>query len=809
MTLPNPSTTPAFLSGGGEMARLIAAYPWHRTAMGPMDAWPAHVRHSIALMLRSNVPIVALYGPEGVMVYNDAYSVFAGGRHPQLLGSPVREGWPEVADFNDHVMRVGLAGGTLNYQDQELTLFRKGHAEQVWMNLDYSPILDDAGQPAAVLAIVVETTGKVIAERRLAGERARLHRMFEQGPSFIATFRGPQHVFEFANAAYRKLFDRDVAGLTAREAFPDLEGQGFFEQMDRVYQSGEPFRAEAASLVVRTEAGAAPRQLHLSFIYQPLFDEEGRVEGIFCEGFDVSETVRVNADLRRTQDWLEEGLGAAQMVAFEWDLAADQVRYSPNVRQVLGYADGTPQGGWSSIHPEDRPRLQAALDAAIRDCGSYQEVTRRIRPDTHQSLWTDTRGRVDRGADGKPRTMRGIIIDVSERVRSEHALREANRRKDEFLAMLAHELRNPLAPIANASVLLARAPGDAGVVRSMSEVITRQVRHMSHLVDDLLDVSRVTRGLVELERSEVDLAGVVQAALEQARPAMEAKKHSVSVHVADGEFVVEGDRTRLVQVLVNLLTNAAKFTPAGGLVSVHLSAEAGRALLSVQDNGTGMDASLLPHVFDLFTQGERAPDRSQGGLGIGLALVKALVGLHGGQVAAQSEGRGLGTRMSVSLPMVPGRRASAQAPEVAPAPAAPLRILVTDDNVDAAHSLASLLQMDGHTVHVCYDGHQAIGWARSNEPQVCVLDVGLPDMTGLELCARLRAMPHLHGTLFVALTGYGQAQDREATARAGFHHHLVKPVEPHALAKLLAQWPAAPATMGAPFPLRGEPSTSS
>jgi signal transduction histidine kinase len=779
---------PPFLRGGGELADLIARHPWGDTPLGPITQWPGHIRHTVAFMLQSGVPMVALYGEQGTMIYNDAYSVFAAGRHPQLLGSPVREGWPEVADFNDNVMRVGLAGGTLSYKDQELTLYRRGAGEPVWMNLDYSPVLDDDGRPAAVLAIVVETTEKVRAERRLANERARMYQMFDQAPGFMCILRGPGHVFEFANAAYRHLFDRPLIGRAAREAFPELEGQGFFEHLDTVYETGRPYSAEAKPALLARQGGGAV-QKYLTFIYQPLVDEAGAVQGVFCEGFDFTGTMQTYLELQRTQAWLQEGLQAAHMVAFEWDLAAGQVRYSPNARQVLGYADGEPAAGLGTVHLDDLPALEAAIEHARKTRGSYHLVLRRFRPDTGAVLWTDTRGQVYAGDEHRAEYMRGVIIDVTERVRTEQALREANLRKDEFLAMLAHELRNPLAPIANGSALLMRSAGNVDAVRRTSELIERQVRHMSELVDDLLDVSRVTRGLIEIERSLVDLQGVVQHALEQARPLLEARQHTVTVETPPGTVVVLGDRTRLVQVLVNLLTNAAKYTPPRGTIVLRLARTATHATMSVEDNGAGIEPALLPNVFDLFTQGERTPDRSQGGLGIGLALVKAIVGLHEGRAWAESQGKGRGSRFAIELPLAPAAQEQAAAPGPGDGAAVPvLRILVTDDNVDAAESLALLLQFEGHDVRVCYSGAQALAAVERFTPQACILDVGLPDMTGLELARRLREHPELQHALFIALTGYGQPHDRAASAAAGFDHHLVKPVEPVALNALLASF---------------------
>lgn len=293
---PGPNGRPDFLSGGGEMADRIAAYGWAGTAVGPIAGWPQSLRTTVGIMLRSPVPMVLLWGPEGVMIYNDAYTVFAGGRHPQLLGSPVLQGWPEVADFNAHVMQVGLAGGTLSYKDQELTLYRKGVPEPVWMNLDYSPVLEESGRPGGVLAIVVETTDRVLAERRIASETERQRRLFEQAPGFITVLHGPEHRFEVVNQAYRRLFgERDFVGRTAREVFPELEDQGFFERLDRVYTSGERFVAHHLPVRLRASPDVPFEERFLDFIYEPVRDETGQITGIFCEGHDVTEAYRAQA----------------------------------------------------------------------------------------------------------------------------------------------------------------------------------------------------------------------------------------------------------------------------------------------------------------------------------------------------------------------------------------------------------------------------------------------------------------------------------------------------------------------------------
>jgi PAS domain S-box-containing protein len=271
----------------GESGRMIATRDWASTSIGPLETWPQSLKSSLSLLLLSPVPIVMLWGEDGVMLYNDAYSIFAGGRHPQLLGSKVRDGWPEVADFNDNVMKVGLAGGTLAYRDQELTLYRHGRPEQVWMNLDYSPVLDESGRPAGVIALVIETTRRVQADRRAASERERLLQAFEQAPGFIIAMRGPDHRVEFVNAAHRDVFSSDDwRGRTIREAFPDLEGQGFFEVLDEVFTTGRRYVADATPVSFRQPNGVVESR-YLTFVYEAMRDADGQVVGVLCEGSDV------------------------------------------------------------------------------------------------------------------------------------------------------------------------------------------------------------------------------------------------------------------------------------------------------------------------------------------------------------------------------------------------------------------------------------------------------------------------------------------------------------------------------------------
>jgi PAS domain S-box-containing protein len=377
--------------------------------------------------------------------------------------------------------------------------------------------------------------------------------------------------------------------------------------------------------------------------------------------------------------------------------------------------------------------------------------------------------------------------DIGSRKGVEEELRLSVRRKDEFLAMLAHELRNPLAPISAAAQLMSLVDLAPARVRQTSQVIERQVAHMTALVDDLLDVSRVTQGLVHITRSPQDMGAILTNAVEQARPLIEAQGHSLAITLAPQPAQVSGDAKRLVQVFANLLNNAAKYTPAGGKLALVLEVEGDAVAVHVEDNGVGVTQELLPYIFDIFTQGERSIDRATGGLGLGLALVKSLAELHGGSVACVSGGVGQGSRFTVRLPRT---RASepALAPRLAPAASAqePLRILVVDDNVDAARMLKDLLELDGHEAAIEHDPYRAIARAAAGALDVGVLDIGLPGMDGNALARHLLAQPATRNMVCIAVTGYGREQDRDAALAAGFRHHLVKPVDVAQLSRLLA-----------------------
>ena len=381
---------------------------------------------------------------------------------------------------------------------------------------------------------------------------------------------------------------------------------------------------------------------------------------------------------------------------------------------------------------------------------------------------------------------------------NEASMRQAERRKDEFLATLAHELRNPLAPLSGAADLLRLACTDPAQQRRLGDMIARQTRHMTGLIDDLLDVARVTRGHVNIDRKPVDMQEVLAQALEQASPLIATKGHRVVSNLPPLPVMIMGDRKRLVQVVANLLDNAAKYTPGGGLITLEMGVREGHVLLSVRDNGIGMSADLIAHAFELFTQETRKVDRSTGGLGVGLALAKRLVELHGGTLAARSRGHGEGSEFTVSLPAIPHQ------PEVAamladqvdqagqPATAQASQVLIVDDNADAADTLAMLVRSFGFEVHVEYGPQAALDHARSHPAKICLLDIGMPVMDGYELARHLRHMPAMRDALLVSVSGYGQDDGRNAGPHAVFDHQLAKPADVARLGAILAEASASP-----------------
>lgn len=415
---------------GKDLVTLIEALDWSRTSLGAKSAWPQHVRSTVSLMLHAKMPMVTLWGPEGVMIYNDAYARFASNRHPSLLGAPVREAWPEVADFNDDILKTVLGGEAISFADQELTLVRKGVAEQVWLNLDYSPVMDSDGQPAGVFAIVTETTAKVKAERRLADERDRLHQMFEQAPGFIAVVEGPTHVFAVTNAAYRQFIGHDdIVGSTVREALPELEGQGFFELLDRAYATGEPFIGSTVPVVLKPVGGTPAATRIIDFIFQPIRESDGDISGIFVAGTDITERIAAEQALRVSERQFRTF--AEAMPNHVWSARPDGQLdwFNDRVYAYSGAARGELDGGnWTRlVHPQDVADAAQTWSAAVAKGKTY-ETEFRLRRADGAWRWHLSRAVMLRDEHGAPQRWIGTNTDIEDQKRDRQRLLNSERR---------------------------------------------------------------------------------------------------------------------------------------------------------------------------------------------------------------------------------------------------------------------------------------------------------------------------------------------------------------------------------------------
>ena len=501
------------------------------------------------------------------------------------------------------------------------------------------------------------------------------------------------------------------------------------------------------------------------------------------------ERYRGEETLRASEQRLRLALDAGGMGSWEWNLRTNQVVWSPELEAIHGLQPGTFDGTFDAyrrdIHPDDFENVQSQIARSL-DGTDHRLEYRIVRPDG-TLRWVEGRGKVFRDESGAPVRLVGVCTDITERKLQEAAAAEAERRKDEFLATLAHELRNPLAPISNALYLLKTFDADRPARDRAIEIMERQLGHMVRLVDDLLDVSRITRGALQLRMERVDLASIVGSAVETSLPIAQRRRQELVVSAVP-PLQVQGDAVRLAQTFANVINNACKFTPEGGRIRVDVEDMGNEAVIKVTDNGIGIDPSHLDSIFQMFSQVDHAMTRSQAGLGIGLALARRIVELHGGSIRAGSDGIGKGSTFTIRLPLAAahGSDRAAPAPEQA-VDAGRRRILVVEDNEDAASTLAMMLTSAGNEVAVSHDAHAALETAERLKPDTVLLDLGLPKMSGYDVCRRLRKEPWARDVVIVALSGWGQQQDRRESSDAGFDAHLVKPVQFDTLAATLSK----------------------
>ena len=763
------------------MGALMSRHDWSASVLPPPEHWPPRLSALVDLMLVSPTPTFIAWGSGLGLLYNNAHVRLMGDRHPLVLGCPLAVAWPKMWEEMRPLAERVLAGESIHVETQRITV-RHGDADRdAWFHACYMPIRDGEHGVQGIYCTLQDTTHALLAQQHRMTALQRLQQLFEQAPGFMAVTRGPEHRFEIANEAYTHLIgQRELIGRTIREAMPEVGGQGYLALLDEAYQSGEAFVGRRMAVHLARN-GDNREDRYVDFVFQPIRDATGAVTGIFIQGSDVTEQERLEVQLRESEAKFRTITDAMPQVV--WSTLPDGFHdyFNHGWYEFTGVPEGTTYGNaWGGLfHPADMGRAWQTWQHSLAT-GEPYEVEYRLRHRSGEYRWVLGRALPLRDEQGRIIRWMGTCTDIHEQVIARELLHREAQRKDEFLAMLAHELRNPLAPIRAAASVLPAAAGDADRTAQLAEVVERQVTHMTRLVDDLLDVSRVTRGLVKLDLEQDDLKSVVAGAVEQVRPLIEKRRHTLATWMVPAPVPVLADRTRLVQVFANLLNNAAKYTPDGGHIELRVDIRDGEAVVCVRDNGSGIDAQLLPHVFDLFSQGMRDHDRSQGGLGIGLALARSITQLHGGQIVGLSNGRGQGSEFIVRLPMAKPA-ADARSPFLAPEPSAGERnrchVVVVDDNVDAARTIALALEIAGHEVTVCHTAAAAFAVAVQGQTPVYIIDIGLPDMPGYELAQELRRKPDTAHATLIALTGYGRPEDRERSKSAGFDRHLVKPVD--------------------------------
>ncbi|QJD98708.1 PAS domain-containing protein [Massilia forsythiae] len=814
--------TTAGLGGQSDVRRLLSECDWSASPLGPPSDWPPELTTAVSMAVSSAFPMFVCWGPELRFLYNDAYIPILGAKHPWAFGQPFHVIWAEIWPDLVPIVDRALSNKSAYFEDLPLVMERHGYRERTWFTFSYSPLHDGAGRVMGMYCTNIETTQRVQAERRAAFELALADALRPLTSADEAIYTASALLGEALQVERVMYGEVDARGHTfsvardwQRQGLSGMAGQvfaidAFGPEVARAGRAGEVIAIEDARSDTRT---AAHRDAYAAIgvvasLLVPLVKggellsflalgcsaphrwseaEIALARGMSERLWSAVDLARAHAALRaerdRSQIILDSIAEGFILIGRDWTVLqvnAEGLRLAHrSAAQVIGrkHWDVWPEVEHGPAGQLYHEVMQARVAGSVEF--SYDA------PDGTEN-WFEVRAYPTR--DG------GVVcffLDISASKQATAKLRAADQRKDEFLAMLAHELRNPLAPISAAADLLRIGRLDEARVRQSSAIIGRQVRHMTSLVDDLLDVSRVTRGLVTLARAPVTARTIVDEAIEQVRPMFEARRQHLQVAVARPDASVLGDRARLVQVLANLLGNAAKYTPEGCRIELMADADAAYLRLAVRDEGIGMEPALTEHVFDLFTQAKRSSDRSQGGLGLGLALVKNLVELHGGTVACYSPGLGQGSSFEVALPLMQplAQAASSSLPEAGQAAAgeaAPLRLLVVDDNVDAAATLGMLLEACGYAVAVENESPRGLARALDERPDAALLDIGLPDMDGNEMARRLRADPRTAGMVLVAVTGYGQEQDRRTALEAGFDHHLVKPVDMDKLARVLA-----------------------
>ena len=671
---------PDFLQGGGEMGSLMRAHDWSRSSLGSPADWPQSLRTVVRLMLNTGHPMYIWWGAELACLYNDAYRESIGAeRHPGSLGRPAREVWAEIWPIiGPQIEQVMSGRGATWHVDQLVPITRNGRLDDVYWTYSYSPIDDDAspGGIGGVLVVCTETTKQVLAAHQLTLERDRLAQLISERARAFDAMRESEARFRAALRAGRMgYWETDLVARTrtwSDEAMAlfglslaDRKGKvggADDEYLASLHPDDRHLAAHYLELAQQLDTFAADYRVVRPDGTTLWLSGRGAVTARGADGAplrlisvmaDVTETRQAEQMLAVERQRLRLALSAGRMGAYELDIASDTLWWSPETYALFGVSPDeftpTRESVIDLLDPDDRPRFARRRRLAIAEHQSFFDEFRLKRPDGSR-VWIGYRGRAEYDEQGHPVRTFGVVMDITERKKAEQVLRDAGREKDDFIATLSHELRNPLAPSRNAiNVLHHLPPGDARAAWC-HDVISRQTAQMARLLDDLLDVSRLTRGKLTLRVQRLELATVIARAIEIAQPLIDGAGHDLRVELPPDPLQLQGDLTRLAQVFSNVLINSAKYTPPGGTIVVTASADAVALIVRVKDTGIGIAEEHIDRIFDMFGQVESASSHAQGGQGIGLSLARKLVELHGGTIEARSDGVGKGSEFEIRLP---------------------------------------------------------------------------------------------------------------------------------------------------------------
>ena len=658
---------PDFLQGGGEMGALMRAHDWSRSSLGAPADWPQSLRTVVRLMLNTGHPMYIWWGPELACLYNDAYRESIGPeRHPESLGRPAREVWAEIWPIiGPQIEHVMSGRGATWHVDQLVPITRHGRLDDVYWTYSYSPIDDDAspGGIGGVLVVCTETTKQVQVAQQLTLERDRLAQLITERTHAFDAMRASEARFRAALKAGRLgYWETDLVARTrtwSDEAMalfglsrPDRKGKvggPDDEFVAAIHPDDRHLVAHYLELAQQLDTFAADYRVVRPDGTTLWLSGRGAVTARGAEGeplrlisvmADVSEKRQAEQLLAVERERLRLALSAGHMGAYELDIASDTLWWSPETYALFGVTPATFKPTRESVidllDPEDRPGFAKRRRLAISEHQPFFDEFRLRRPDGSR-VWIGYRGQAEYDPQGRPVRTFGVVMDITERKKAEQVLRDAGREKDDFIATLSHELRNPLAPIRNAVNVLQHLPPDDARAAWCRDVIGRQTAQMARLLDDLLDVSRLTRGKVTLRVQRLDAATMIARAIEIAQPVIDGAGHELLVDVPAETLQLQGDLTRLAQVFSNVLINSAKYTPSGGTIAVTASAHDAALVVKIRDTGIGIAEEHIDRIFDMFGQVESASSHAQGGQGIGLALARRLVELHGGTIEARSD----------------------------------------------------------------------------------------------------------------------------------------------------------------------------